>query len=274
MFARHAPPLDEYQNSAVEELRKDGIHVSSIDNFLPGIAPLRQLRREAERLIERPEIQSQIVRRRSKDGAKWYVIRAFGSRPELAVTKPLAEVFLNERLLGIVNSYQGLCCRLLYLDVWYNLPAGNAEHRIDSEYWHRDNHDRKIVKLYVYLNDVDEHTGPLTFLRQTQAGGAYGSVFPAHPPEGSYPNEKALIRSVPESRIVRCTGPAGTVVLCDTMGFHKGGRCARNHRLLLTATYTSDAALDFSRYRLEQPEQLAQLGPMARYAIRAPFPTD
>lgn len=113
LFARHAPPLDEYQRSAVEELRKDGIHVSSIDNFLPGIVPLRQLRREAERLMERPEIQSQIVRRRSKDGAKWYVIRAFGSRPAVAVTKPLAEVFLNERLLGIVNSYQGLCCRLL-----------------------------------------------------------------------------------------------------------------------------------------------------------------
>ena len=158
--------------------------------------------------------------------------------------------------------------------VLHNLPAGDAEHRIDSEYWHRDNHDRKIVKLYVYLNDVDEHTGPLTFLRQTQAGGAYGSVFPAHPPEGSYPNEKALIGAVPESRMVRCTGPAGTVVLCDTMGFHKGGRCARKHRLLLTATYTSDAALDYSRYRLAQPEQLAQLGPMARYAIRAPFPTD
>ena len=107
----------------------------------------------------RPEIQSQIIRRKSKDGAKWYVIRAFGLRPTLAVTKQLAEVFLNERLLHIVNGYLGLCCRLMYLDVWYNLSINGSEPGIDSEYWHRDNHDKNIVKLYVYLDDVDEHRG-------------------------------------------------------------------------------------------------------------------
>jgi hypothetical protein len=79
------------------------------------------------------------------------------------------------------------------------------------------------------------------------------------------------MRTVPESQILRCTGPAGTVILCDTSGFHKGGRCTRKHRFLLTATYASDAALDFSRYRLEQPKQIVHLGPMARHAIRAPY---
>ena len=270
-FAQHSTPLDEYQRLAIEELRNDGIHVSHVNDLLPGVMPLHELQEEAERLIKRPEIQSQIIRRRSKDGAKWYVIRAFGLRPTLAVTKQLAEVFLNERLLLIVNSYLGLCCRLMYLDVWYNLSINGSEPGIDSEYWHRDNHDKNIVKLYVYLDDVDEHRGPFNFLRRTQAGGEYGSVFPAYPPEGSYPSESALMKIVPENQILRCTGPAGTVILCDTSGFHMGGRCTRKRRFLLTATYVSDAGFHHLRYRLKQQEQYAHLGPMAKYAIRASF---
>ncbi len=79
------------------------------------------------------------------------------------------------------------------------------------------------------------------------------------------------MKIVPENQILRCTGPAGTVILCDSSGFHKGGRCTRKGRFLLTATYVSDSGFDHLRYRLKQPEQYAHLGPMARYAIRAPF---
>ena len=100
-FAQHSTPLDEYQSLAVEELRNDGIHVSHVNDLLPGVMPLHELQEEAERLIMRAEIQSQIIRRRSTDGAKWYVIRAFGMRPTLAVTKQLAE--------GCCQSNANLC---------------------------------------------------------------------------------------------------------------------------------------------------------------------
>jgi hypothetical protein len=40
-----------------------------------------------------------------------------------------------------------------------------------------------------------------------------------------------------------CTGPAYTMILADTLGFHRGGKPRLGRRILLTFTYTSGAPL-------------------------------
>ena len=66
-----------------------------------------------------------------------------------------------------------------YMDLWYNLPVEQSELPVDSERWHRDHEDRKIVKLYLYLVDVEEQMGPFTYIRSSQPGGKRRKALPS-----------------------------------------------------------------------------------------------
>lgn len=270
LLDRRKPRLAPADRKVLDDLRIDGIHATTVERYIGSRECFRTLKEEADALINRPEIQGQIERRKSKQGTKWYVVRVFGYKPQLPVPPALAAFVLNDRILGVVNSYLGLCCRLKYLDIWYNLPVEEEEPPIDSERWHRDNEDTKLIKLFLYLTDVDERMGPLTYLRGSQPGGRYGDVFPNDPPKGSFPPEGELEKIVPQEQVRACTGEAGTMLIYDACGFHFGGRTRHRPRILLTATFSSDAALDLLSYRLERKDQYQALSATARYAIRAP----
>ncbi len=43
------------------------------------------------------------------------------------------------------------------------------------------------------------------------------------------------------------TGPAGTMILADTRGYHRGGKPMVGRRILITLTYTSGAPITSRR---------------------------
>jgi hypothetical protein len=65
-----------------------------------------------------------------------------------------------------------------------------------------------------------------------------------------------------------CTGKPGTVILCDTTGFHKGGHPTRGLRLLFHWVYTTDAGVMFNgkRYKITGTPD-PTLTPAQRFAI-------
>ena len=267
----HSPArLDPVQQSTLEGLRRDGVHRTNVGELLAGAVDMRRVRADAEALLQRPATREQIASRRSREGIKWYVVRAFGYRPRIPIPASFAGLLLDDRVLAVANAYLGVTSRLKYLDVWHNFPVSESDPPIDSELWHRDNEDRNLVKLFIHLSDVDDTAGPLTYIRGSQPGGPHGALFPSDPPSGSYPPKRELEQAIPESSVASCTGDAGTMVWFDACGLHRGGRATAKARTLLVATYASDAALDLLRYRLADPGQYDTLSPAARYAIRAP----
>lgn len=265
------PQLDMQQQGAVSALRNAGFFKTSIGRFLDDDSLLAEIRRDAQDLLVRPDVQRQLSNRHSTEGIKWYVIRAFGYRPELPVPTSFAKLLLNDRLLSVVNAYLGVTSRLKYLDVWHNFQVDDSEPPIDAELWHRDNEDRKLIKLFFHLSDVDEDAGPLTYIRGSQPGGPLGHVFPNDPPQGSYPPSEELESIVSPDLIEANTGDAGTMLLFDACGLHRGGRTKGKARTLLVATYASDAALDLLRYKLVEPQRIAAMSRQARYALHAPL---
>lgn len=264
------PQLDMQQHGAVAALHSDGYYKTTVGNFLDDAALLDEIRRDAETLMARPGLQHQIMNRHSTEGVKWYVVRALGYRPSLPVPTSFAKLLLNDRILSVVNSYLGVTSRLKYLDVWHNFRVDDTEPPIDAERWHRDNEDRKLIKLFVHLSDVDETAGPLTYIRGSQPDGPLGHLFPNDPPQGSYPPAKELENVVSPDLIEQNTGNAGTMLLFDACGLHRGGRTTGKARTLLVATYASDAALDLLKYELAEPQRISDMSRQARYAIHAP----
>lgn len=261
------PQLNAAQARCVAELRVDGIAATTLADLTGDFMLFERLQSEARRLLASPEVARQIANRRADRTPKWYVIRGLGYGFGASLPPAIADVCLHPRILAVASTYLGACCRLCYANVWYNVPTEPQEPSIDSELWHRDQEDRNIVKLYVYLDDVDDRMGPLSYLRGTQPGGVYGDVFPVTSPAGSYPATGALTELVPAEAATSCPGAAGTVILCDTAGFHRGGRSSTRPRVLLTATYVSDSCVERRRYELESSGELAKMGPAARFAL-------
>jgi ectoine hydroxylase-related dioxygenase (phytanoyl-CoA dioxygenase family) len=133
--------------------------------------------------------------------------------------------------------------KLEYVDVWYSVPQPESAERVSSQRWHRDYNDKHLLKVFLYLVDVDEHMGPFQYVAGSQPGGPYSDAWGWRPLGQNYPTEGELEARVPVSAVQTFTGSAGTLVFCNTAGFHRGGFSTTKPRVLATATYSSPASL-------------------------------
>ncbi len=92
-----------------------------------------------------------------------------------------------------------------------------------SQRWHRDFNDQHLLKAFLYLVDVDEGTGPFEYIPGSAPGGQYAHEWPWRPLGETYPPEGALEERIPADAIKTFTGPKGTLLFCNTSGFHRGG---------------------------------------------------
>ena len=266
-YAEVPPVLDGVQRAAVEELRRDGICVIRLHELL-GEKPtvVDTFVAAADRALSHESIREQIAKGRSTT-KKDFVVRALNESPIVDPTEEFSSLAISERVLGIVSEYLQIYPRLKSFDLWYNLPVRGDNAAVSSQRWHRDYEDSRLLKLFLLLGDVDETMGPFTFVRGSHPLGTFGSLFPTSPPDGSYPPEGAVEQTVPPEAVRMCTGAAGTVVLCETKGLHRGGRTTTRPRIVFTATYASNGAVDRDRYRLLGPEAYPSLSALQRYAL-------
>jgi hypothetical protein len=144
-------------------------------------------------------------------------------------------------MLDIANAYLGMWAKLEYVDVWYTPPVEAPERR-SSQRWHRDFNDRHLLKAFLYLVDVDEETGPFEYVPRTAPGNELDHLWPWRPLGDNYPPEQELAEKIAD-RTVSFTAPKGTIIFCNTCGFHRGGFAKAKARALATVTYSSPASL-------------------------------
>jgi hypothetical protein len=108
--------------------------------------------------------------------------------------------------------------------------ALNTDTRFLSQRWHRDPEDRRKVRTFLYFSEVDKDAGAMEYLSGSQCGGPYENVFRWDGPLGiPYPPEGGVERLIPASQRLILRGPAGTLIFCDTAGFHRGGIAKTKH---------------------------------------------
>ena len=241
-----SPPLNDVQRAAVDALKNDGIAIVPFVDLLgeelwrDACADIEPFVRETEAATrgvgERPAGKEEVIIRRFFDKAAKDGDAANGSKPAFSIGGPWLRIAASELLLDVVNSYRERLTRLFYLDNWFTVPYPAAGQRVASQRWHRDPEDEHIVKVFVYFSDVDEEAGPFEYVRGSSAGGRYGDLW-AWGEGHRYPPADELEATVaPEDRVT-VTGPAGTIILCDTGGFHRGGFARSKPRILSIQTY-------------------------------------
>ena len=247
-FQKNRPHLNAWQQEALDQLTENGIFVSHVQQLTSASMDMRTLEREVQPLLDDPDFQRQIRRRESRDGSRWYFIRAFGLKPRRPLPKSLAMFLLNNEILDVVNTYLGLWSRMGYADVMHTLPVSEGERTTDAQLWHRDHEDVRAVNVYVHIGDVREDNGPLIYARQTQLGGKCAGDIPPRPAYAVVLTDEELSRRVPQENLFTCTGESGTLIICDCVGFHRGAWPVHRPRTVLVSRFVSDAAINICRY--------------------------
>jgi Phytanoyl-CoA dioxygenase (PhyH) len=243
-FAQAPPRLDDVQETILSDVRKQGYSLRSFRELFPDETRWRGLEEQRDRFVASTEadIAAGGDHMRVRPG-KEFVVRLQSYGVELGPEDPWFEIVASHRLLDIANAYLEMWSKLEYVDVWYSVPQPAAAERISSQRWHRDYNDKHLLKVFLYLVDVDEQMGPFQYVAGSQPGGPYAGAWAWQPLGQNYPTEEELEDRVPASAVQRFTGPAGTLLFCNTAGFHRGGFSTTAPRVLATATYSSPASL-------------------------------
>jgi hypothetical protein len=269
----HRPPvLDPVQQGILAELRSEGYAVRPISEVIPDQQTWAELDREAGRFIGETEAElaresaggESTLRRRP---GKEFVVRKYAYDVRLPLGDPWLRLGLNRRLLDIANTYLGMWTKLEYVDVWYTPPADESE-RKSSQRWHRDFNDRHLLKTFLYLVDVDKETGPFEYVPRSAPGGELDHLWPWRPLGDNYPPDDELAERI-EGKAVSFVAPKGTLIFCNTSGFHRGGFASGKPRTLATVTYSSPASLASlteRNYEL-RADNSNGLAPEQRYAL-------
>jgi phytanoyl-CoA dioxygenase PhyH len=262
-----APQLTGLQQQVVESLRRDGIAVVDFRELhgqelwgeaQADVAPwVDEQKAHLESLGDRPE---------SKD--EFIVRRYLRQKPKASFTlaSPWLRIGISDTQLGIVNAYRGLQTTMFYMDNWFTQPYAGQDERIASQRWHRDPEEEHVVKVFLYLSDVTDEAGPFEYVKGSPSGGRWGHLWPWGEAKAK-PTDEEMAAAAPAEDRVSLTGPAATMIFCDTGGFHRGGFAKTTPRVLSIWSYVSPAADKGHRFDVDLDGREAELSADARAAL-------
>jgi len=243
-FAGSAPELDEVQRRIISQLSDDGYCVVPFSDVIGDSSAWSAIEGQASRFVAETEAglsgDGEALRVRA---GKEFVVRLHSYGADVGLDDPWFAVCASHRLLDVANTYLGLWAKLEYVDMWYSVPQPADADRKSSQRWHRDFNDKHLLKAFLYLVDVDEGTGPFEYVPGSAPGGRYADAWPWRPLGENYPPDGELEKRIPDDGITTFTAPKGTMVFCNTSGFHRGGFATERPRVLATVTYSSPASL-------------------------------
>ena len=139
------------------------------------------------------------------------------------------EIANDPAVLSVVEGYLGTLPTILGFSAWWSFadPTGATE----AQKFHMDLDDMNFCKLFIYLTDVNEDSGPHTYMGGTHdlefISGLRGQ-WPGGMAEfnkwyfGSLRKTDGQVKRVFGRDPTHLTGPRGSRFLADTFGVHKG----------------------------------------------------
>jgi hypothetical protein len=278
-FLSDRPALAVTQQRVVDLLAARGI--ASIDHGELGVdgTAYAALASEIDAFARSERVAQGIAAFRDSVGRKPlqgddYMIKLNPEGPSVPLSHPLLTVGLSPAILDVVNAYLGLWSKLIYADGWHTVPV-DAGKRIGSQDWHRDPEDGRMIKVYLYFNDVTPDCGPMEYVVGSAADGAFGRLWrwrPLATQAYRYPGTEAVEQAIGGAERIVCTGARGTVTFCDTSGLHRGGVPRGGARVLATWTFVTPAAISVTcRRRFTVVSAAGALRPAAAYALSDAF---
>ncbi len=188
------------EQSWLKQLKRDGFIL------LDGFFDKKLIEQIRNRLSE--EIED--GRRLEKPGRSTYDHKYRQVLKDTLVHIPaVANLVFDHRILRLIAAYKRL------IPVYYGRAYRTEPmpERLGSSYMHRDGYGDFTV--IVFLHDITEMEGAGYYIRGTHGYGFRGNIPISQ-------DERHVEDAYPKCDIVRYGGSAGTVLIADTTGYHKG----------------------------------------------------
>jgi hypothetical protein len=215
----HLPRLRGADARIVEDLRTSGVSITSLEAM--GLEDVDALLADAYALVAR---HSPWTRSFQAGGA------------EIVAHDKVIRWGLSDRLLDIAENYLGVPVGYDGINVFFTKADGIEA---GARRWHRDAEDRRMLKIALYLNDVDEDGGPLQVLRRRlpdhdrMVNGKFIILSQER-------LEKAMGDLDSDRDVATCIGKAGTLVFADTAAlYHRGKPASSRDRCAVYFNYMS-----------------------------------
>jgi hypothetical protein len=243
-YARNLPKLAPCDQSIVDALNSEGVFVTSLEKL--AFTATTQLLKAAKSLLPSRAVNS--TNRVKEENINGQAIQV---RPGQFVTLTDYPDFflwgLEERLLNIVESYIGL--PVAYQGVNFRQDFATDKPG-DTQQWHRDGEDRRIVKVIIYLSDVGLNNGPFEYIPKPLTPSylsfrrIYHKVLTLGFSGLTYEQLRCISNEelklvVPEAAWKACLGSVGTVIFVDTRSVLHRGKPPKAERSTLYYIYTS-----------------------------------
>ena len=217
------PALSHFYQDVLAALRAQGAYTTHLDELsVPG----------TDLMVNKAWEVLQDAQQFYQDGAR--------SRIPSKVLNQHPEIFLwgaHEPLLDLVENY-------IQLPVYYlgaELKKEVANNSLEGvRHWHIDKEDRRMVKVIIYLDDVDAQGGPFEYIQKTLSQTTaralnYSSGFVADDLMSNY---------MPPEYWHTCVGSKHSAFIVDTSSvFHRAKPPANRDRYSITYHYISQFPL-------------------------------
>ncbi len=150
------------------------------------------------------------------------------SQEDIIACPHLLEIANHPLVLATMTRLFGCKPTISNVALWWSL-AGHSKPE-QAELFHRDVDEWQFIKLFVYLTDVDEGSGPHVFLKGSPAAAKLLQI-------RRYQDDEVNSAFGGEN-VMRFTGKAGTAFLENTFGLHKGTLPIARNRLLFQVQYS------------------------------------
>jgi hypothetical protein len=204
-------PVDVRDLPIAEGLEREGAYSTDLDAL--DASGSAELVKASDRLF------AEMSREKSKEGNKDYMI---GSSPGMITNYPEILAWgLNERFLAIAENYIGMPVTYRGVLARLDMPDGTVR---ETRLWHLDQEDARILKIVVYISDVDDAGGPFEYVPASFRQ-------PHHLTRGAkkrVDDEVSFDIAVPPESRGAVVGPRGTVGFVDTCRILHRGRMPEN----------------------------------------------
>lgn len=234
--------LSPEQQRVAQAVARDGVYQTSV-SALGGDSCYHSLRDLALSFADSQYVRdchAGFVRGERREGLKQFLVK-YQDQQRFDERHPL----FRFGLLPVIHETACACLQrmLAYYsaDLWCVLPDAESKQREWSQNWHRDPEAERLVKVFLFLEDVTEDSGPFEYVSGSHNGGYAEAAEPKR-----YANQAYVQHCIPPEAKRRFTAPAGTIVFADTSGLHRGGYTKARRRLNCVFTYLPEGKPKFT----------------------------
>jgi hypothetical protein len=280
-----APPVDATGKRVAGDLRANGIAFADFSEFFgPGFfaeirSAFNRFREEFVRANPNPKLKGKAI-----------FLDTIHRAHTFQIDDPVSAYLATPAFAAIAAEYMQMVPRYVGTSFWHTKRAPGD--RTDSQLWHRDYNDRRLVKSFLYLNNVGADNGCFEYATGTHMHGPYGRMFDrigsngyrAYPDPGevasiidqmpvieldAVPSDQRWGAAAPwhnRPSIIQCRAPAGALIFADTFGLHRGGYVKQGHRDMIMSTYSTNFNVHKPHFSVT-PQFAATLSPFMKMAF-------